>query len=127
MDPMIINKTHCTPEVHLNREKGHLSFSGNFNPAEGYSFYTPIIAWMKNYARDPQASTKVHIYVESITTSSAKFLVLIFRLLAKIQEKRKEVQLEWIYDNDDEIADWKDLLGHYAFPVRYHKIEESFV
>lgn len=127
MERLSITKTYCTPEVHLDRENGVLSFSGRFDPKEGFSFYTPVIEWMKEYARDPHATTRVRIYVERITTTSAKFFLLIFRLLIEMHEKKKEVLLDWFYDDHDEIMDWKNLLKHFNFPVKYHRVKEEIV
>ncbi|MFC2090605.1 SiaC family regulatory phosphoprotein [Bacteroidota bacterium] len=125
MEQLSIKKTSCTPKVHLDRENGILFFSGNFNPMEGSSYYAPLIKWIKNYARDPHTTTRVKIYVESISTSSAKFLVLLFRILSGIQHKKKGVLLEWLYDDADDISDWKDLLGNCNFPVKYRKTEKA--
>ena len=127
MKHLNISKTSCTPEVHLDPKNGVLFFSGSFKPMEGYSYYTPIIDWIKDYARNAHTTTTVKIHVESISTSSANFLVAIFRILKGLHSHRRGVQLEWFYDDINEISDWKYLLGYCNFPVEYHKVEKALV
>jgi hypothetical protein len=127
MEELNLEETHCTPKINLDWKNGILRFHGRFIPFDGYYFYSPIIDWIKEYAKNPQRTTVVKIFIDTISTSSAKSMMLILRSLSKIQQEGNSVSVEWYYDDGDELVDWKHYISSFDFPVKYIEVENELV
>jgi len=48
LEPIYIEKTRLTPDVHLDIEKGVFKIEGRSLPEDVMIFYSPILEWIKS-------------------------------------------------------------------------------
>jgi hypothetical protein len=99
MDELRIESTEDTPMV-LFKEDGNLSLSGRSLPEDAFSFYEPILNWLKTYSERPATETTIHINLEYFNTASAKQVFKIVSMLSEIGKKQR-VAVKWHYDEGD--------------------------
>lgn len=88
-----------TPTVLFNAAEGVLEIKGRSIPENSVEFYKPLIDWIDNYAKSPQATTVVNVQLEYFNTSSSKCILDVFKRLEAINN---DVQVNWYYEEDDE-------------------------
>jgi SiaC family regulatory phosphoprotein len=81
-----IAETEGTPRIYLNPSKGLFGIQGRSYPAPQTLelFYEPIINWLKEYAKKPNAKTEFVFDLEYFNTASTKMILMILEVLAKI-------------------------------------------
>lgn len=99
MDDLRIESTEDTPTVAFN-SNGSLSLSGRSLPEDAFSFYEPILNWLKQYSEKPAPDTIIQINLEYFNTASAKQVFKIVSMLSEIGKKAK-VAVKWHYDEGD--------------------------
>jgi hypothetical protein len=114
MDELRIESTEDTPGIVFS-ENGNLSMSGRSLPEDAFSFYEPVLAWLKTYSANPAAQTTININLEYFNTASAKQVFKIVSMLSEIGKKQK-VTVKWHYDEGD-----KDM---HASGERFSKLSE---
>lgn len=90
------------PRIILDKAKGVFEISGQSLPENVHEFYSPVINWLDEYAKDPNPTTEVTFKMEYYNTASSKML---FSILEKFDEMFKaghNVKIFWHYDQDDE-------------------------
>jgi hypothetical protein len=113
--------TKKTPNVIFDSQKGLLVIKGSSIMENCYSFYEPLIEWIQRYVTEP-ADTTVNIELEYFNSASAKILLLIFKMLAKIQQSGYSLKVNWAFQEDDD--DIRD--SGYDFS-RLAKVDFNFV
>lgn len=123
---MKCEKTDSTPEVNLDADAGVIELSGRSIPENASSFYNPILDWLTAYCGDPNDSTTFNFYLEYINSISQKMLVDIFHKAVELKKNGGSVEVNWMYDEDDEemqeegeIFESKFQLGMNLKPVDY--------
>lgn len=111
-----IESTSETPEVILNKNEGHIKFSGRSMPEDAKGFYLPLKDWLSNYKKGPTPGTKVIFDYEYFNTASSKMIMEIIEEVSKIAEKDKQFIAEWHYfEDDDDILEageeYEDMTG----------------
>jgi hypothetical protein len=99
MDELRIESTEDTPSIAFN-ENGNLSMSGRSLPEDAFSFYEPVLNWLKAYSANPAPQTIININLEYFNTASAKQVFKIVTMLSEIGKKQK-VTVKWHYDEGD--------------------------
>ena len=81
-----IAETEATPRVYLNHTDGIFLISGRSYPAPQSLelFYTPIINWLKEYAKQPNRSTEFTFDLYHFNTATTKMILQILEILAKL-------------------------------------------
>ena len=87
MKPYIKTATADTPSVILDADRGIFEISQMSLPEDAVDFYTPILAWLKDYAKDPNPETVFNMKLEYFNTASSKQLIQILLLLQDMKDK----------------------------------------
>jgi hypothetical protein len=98
MNVLHIEATQDTPQIILNKADGIFELSGRSLPEDVIEFFTPVIGWLREYAKTPNPKTVFAFKLDYFNTASSK---LILELLKTLQEI-KGIQIEWYYQEDDE-------------------------
>jgi hypothetical protein len=102
MEVIKIKGTDDTPNVILDAESNIIEFSGRSLPEDVVTFYDPVLNWITEYAKNPNDKTEVIFRLEYFNTASSKLLLDILLKFEEIQNKGKEVVVQWYYQEDDE-------------------------
>ncbi|MBI4930633.1 MAG: DUF1987 domain-containing protein [Bacteroidetes bacterium] len=101
MNPLIIEaEDDITPAVTLDSSKNVLEISGWSHPEDAIAFYTPVLEWLNQYEKAPNAQTEFHFRFQYYNTASAK---QIFRLISSLEDvaQKSKVKIHWHYDSED--------------------------
>jgi hypothetical protein len=98
MQILSIEKSEDTPKIMLNKEKGIFEISGRSIPEDATAFYKPILEWIEEYKKSPNATTNFTFKFEYLNTSSSK---LIQEILSAI-EGEEGVTVIWYYKTGDD-------------------------
>jgi hypothetical protein len=90
------------PEILLDKENGIFEIKGVSLPDNGKEFYQPVLDFLDEYARKPNAVTHFLFNLQYFNISSSKMLLFIFYKLKEIHSKGNTVLVTWCYDVDDE-------------------------
>jgi len=105
MENLLIDSTKDTPKIDFNFENGLLNFSGKSYPENTFNFYKPIIKWLQDYVADNNnEKTTVKIDIEYLNSSSLKTYFEILDIFEVAHNRGKNVEIYWIYDEDNDIA-----------------------
>jgi hypothetical protein len=96
-----LQATSTTPRVNLpsTGNEGHIE--GNCYPENAFSFFEPIMSWLRNYRRDGGRRMTVNIRLDYFNTSSSKCLLDLFRLLQEMNAEGLQMRVCWHYCQDD--------------------------
>ncbi len=118
--------TEKTPTVSLDPTVGRLSLTGCSIPENADRFFGPLYEVVERYADTPAQRTTVHVALTYFNSSSAKYLLDIFKRLEDLHASgRSRVQLEWCHapgdlDMAEAGQDYRSLL---EFPVKVVEYE----
>ena len=124
MTDLRIDPEYDSPSVFLSKDKAKFEIGGKSMPADVTKFYGPVLAWMKEYKKDPLDKTLLDFKLLYFNTASSKLILDILMIMEEIQEMGKEVLVRWhsLKDDDDmveageEYADMTDLtFEHHTF------------
>jgi len=105
METLSINATDETPFVELNAENKVFKITGRSLPEDARAFYQPISKWFNQYFEEAQSPVNLEIYLDYFNSSSTKQLVEIIIDLESLKNKKVEVNIVWMYDEDDELME----------------------
>lgn len=98
MEILNIEGTDDTPTIIFDKKNGLFEISGRSLPEDSVEFYKPVLEWVSNYAKDPNAATQFVFKLEYSNTSSSKLIQDVLTSLEKI----KGVKILWCFQKDDE-------------------------
>ena len=105
MEGLHIESTKYTPEIDLNAEKGILEINGKSYPENTFEFYAPIMDWLEQYFKNPKEPTIVNMEIIYFNSSSSKWFFDFFDFLEEEAEKGHKIVVNWIYDEDNDVAE----------------------
>jgi len=133
MEKLIIEPTLNSPRVILDPEKKIFEFSGESRPENVKNFFMPVLEWLEDFSDElsEQDSTngkfplEFHFNFEYFNSTSAKFILDIFKTLSKLNSRGKEVEVKWHYEEDDEdmLEVGKEMSRMARLPFDYVKIQ----
>ena len=89
MEPLIKEATVDTPKVVMDAEKGIFLLAQMSLPEDAVDFYTPVIQWITEYAKNPNPETVFEMKLDYFNTASSKQLIQILLFLhLRIQKIR---------------------------------------
>ena len=98
------------PQVDFCLADGTCLIKGESFLEETAKFYTPLVAWVRNY---PKYGSKID-FTFSLTyfnTSTSKWILLLLAELKKLENNGLEVKATWYYHEDD--LDMRDDIADY--------------
>jgi hypothetical protein len=102
MEKLIIEPTLNSPRVVLDPAEKVFELSGESRPENVRNFYMPILEWLEKYAPECKGSCTFKFDFEYFNSTSAKYILDIFKVLNSIREKGSEIRVRWHYEADDE-------------------------
>ena len=98
MQALKIEATDQTPKVVLNKDTNTFEFSGRSLTDKALEFYSPVMQWMTDYAKTPNAKTEVVFKMEYMNTASSKALFDLFAVLQTVSGSK----IVWCFADEDE-------------------------
>ncbi len=107
MEKLIVEPTLNSPRVVLDPEKNQFQFSGESRPENVRDFYMPILEWLDQYTseiagKENNALREFQFNFEYFNSTSAKYILDVFKALHEMQVKGEEILIKWLYEEDDE-------------------------
>ena len=110
MEKLVIEPTFNSPSVILDPEASQFDFSGESRPENVRKFYLPILEWLDSYAKEQSdksssaraSSLQVQFNFEYFNSTSAKYILDIFKALNVLNDLGMEILVKWLYEEDDE-------------------------
>jgi hypothetical protein len=102
MESITREGTPKTPSILFDAEKGLVDIRGRSIPENSTEFFKPLVEWLDRYSENPAKITTVNIHLEYFNTSSSKCILDLFKKLETIYKAKKEVIVNWYYEEDDE-------------------------
>ncbi len=104
MEALYIKETKCTPKISLN-PNGEMTLVGKSYPENTLEFYKPMMEWLEKYFdSNPSHKTVFNMEILYFNSSSSKLFFDLFDLLEEYS-KTNEIEINWIYDEDNENAE----------------------
>ena len=105
MENLIIEATKYTPEISFNAETNILEIKGETYPENTAEFYSPVFDWLEQYLNQLQdQAVTVNMEIIYFNSSSSKVLMDLFDRLEDAVGEGKKIEINWIYDKEDESA-----------------------
>lgn len=106
MDNLQFGATQYTPEISLDAEAGAISMVGKSYPENTFEFYAPILEWVEAYlADDANSRLRVDMEIVYFNSGSSKLFFDLFDSLEEAVKASKQIEVNWIYDADNESAE----------------------
>lgn len=110
-----------TPAIIFDASTGILELSGRSIMEMPLSFFQPIIDWMDEYAKQPQATTILQFNLNYFNTASTKCLLELLRRAKQLNQSGNKVTIKWYYEVEDEdmLESGEDFSSLLAFPFEF--------
>lgn len=103
MEKLEIKATKYTPEILFDCEANQLSICGKSYPENTAEFYAPVFKWLETYLEQLEdQAVRVDMEIHYLNSSSSKVLLDFFDLLEDATEDGKHIEINWIYEENDE-------------------------
>ncbi len=110
MEKLIIEPTANSPRIALDPESRSFEFSGESRPENVRKFYLPILEWLESYTSEQERLKDAErtfgllcqFNFEYFNSTSAKYILDIFKSLNAISGLGIELEIKWLYEEDDE-------------------------
>ena len=102
MEKIILESTLNSPRVVLDPEADMFEFSGESRPENVRNFYMPILEWLEKFGSEVSGACTFRFNFEYFNSTSAKYILDIFKVLHSIQEAGSDIHVKWHYEEDDE-------------------------
>lgn len=100
---LIIEETHDTPKIILDKSKGVFEISGRSLPENAVKFYAPVLQWMERYIVAPNPTTHFEFKLDYFNSASTKKIFEIITVLEKLSSQNLPVTIVWYHTKDDEL------------------------
>ena len=110
MEKLIIEPTANSPRIALDPETRNFEFSGESRPENVRKFYLPVLEWLEAYTteqekakdNDRTSGLLCQFNFEYFNSTSAKYILDIFKSLNAISSLGIDLEIKWLYEEDDE-------------------------
>jgi hypothetical protein len=121
MQAFVREQTKSTPWIKFDPAQNILEIKGESYPENSAKFYSPMLEWLEAYLQEvDEGPVYVDIELVYFNSSSSKILMNFFDLLEDAAQGGLQVNIEWKYHQDNEIAlecgeEFEEDLEHVAF------------
>ena len=103
MENLKLEATKYTPEISLD-SSGIISLVGKSYPENTFEFYAPMMKWLEEYFEETSVDkTVINMEIIYFNSSSSKLFFDFFDLLEENTEEN-DIEINWIYDEENESA-----------------------
>jgi hypothetical protein len=100
MEILQIEGSWKSPHIILD-PSGIFEIWGRSLPENVIDIYTPVLAWLDAYAKQPAPQTNIEVKLEYFNTSSSKLLYEIFKRFENIKKAGNNINVKWYFESDD--------------------------
>ncbi len=119
-----INRSDVYPDIILDKENGVFEIRGISLSQDARDFYQPVLAFLDEYATNPNKVTIFVFNLKYFNVSSAKMLLFVFYRLKEIYDKGNTVLVTWCFDDDDIKEAGQDFEHMIKIPFQYKEVFE---
>jgi len=119
MDSLLIHESKSTPLVDFSPVKGLLIIQGQSYPEDSFSFFKPILEWLKGYlVNNFSQEIILEFTLTYINTSSSKCIMMLLDLLEDASDKGVNLHLKWFCNEQNEYEQEcaEEFKEDYTFP-----------
>jgi len=102
METLRIEATDDNPQVLHDQEDSQFEISGKSLPEDVVDFYKPVMDWLKEYRKNPNAKTEFNLKMIYFNTASSKQIMDILMIFEEMVEEGHEVVVRWHSKKSDE-------------------------
>jgi hypothetical protein len=102
METLRIEATDDSPQVLLDQEDKQFEISGKSLPEDVVDFYQPVMDWLNEYRKKPNARTEFNLKMIYFNTASSKQIMDILMIFEEMVEEGHEVVIRWHSMQSDE-------------------------
>jgi hypothetical protein len=118
----MIEKTNSTPSIAFDALTGKLQIKGESFPENVAKFYSPVLDWIKSYLEEETKEIQIDFKITYFNSSTSKVFMTLFDLLDLYAMKGREITVNWICDEDNDIAiecgeEFKEDLSYLSFQI----------
>lgn len=120
MDSLFQEGKMNTPTVRFNKS-GNLIIEGRSIPEHPLKFYQPLTDWITNFIATSPESIELKVHLDYLNTHSTECMLVLFKKLDEYYlVSKKDVSIEWIFDEDDEDMEvlGEDLKSFLSLPYK---------
>ena len=99
MEKIVIEPTKKSLELECS--PGYFKLSGNSILSDPRKFFQPIVEWVEEYVQNPENLTTIDLKLEYVDTASVQSVFDIMRIFKPLQDKDKEVVVNFYFEFDD--------------------------
>lgn len=125
MTNIFIEGTGNTPQVILNADDGLISFDGKSFPGDAFTFYDPLLKWIKEYL-ETNEKDKIIVNIKFLYFNSSTSQILYDLLDVLEVADGEKIEVNWYYqkDNKDAYEDYQDIAEEFE-SLKINTIEFS--
>lgn len=97
MESIDIHQTSSTPRISFDATAKTLTVAGESYPENSFTFYAPVLAWLKQYLQQQDELT-LDINVSYMNSSSTKCMLDMLDMLEEAYARSLKVAIVWRYD-----------------------------
>lgn len=119
MERLFLKESKSTPFVDFDAEKNTLVIKGQAYPEDAFSFFKPLLEWLKEYLPGKIGQeVELEVTLTYTNTSSSKCIMMILDLLEDAADQGVDVKLKWICDENNEYEQEcaEEFKEDYTFP-----------
>lgn len=107
MEKLTLAPTLNTPGISFDPGGNKFELKGESRPENVRSFYLPILDWLEKFAAELSGNKSSEALdfsfnFEYFNSTSAKYILDIFKILNSINQSGSSVKVSWHYEEDDE-------------------------
>jgi len=126
MKKLKIHNTAKTPLINFDYDIGLIEIKGRSLIENTAMFYERPLAWINEYVKDPKDITTVNIALDYYNTSSQLWLFQIFHILSDLFALKKNIILNWYYQDEDMCEAGADFSKLLDIPVNLVESKDAF-
>lgn len=104
MEPLHIEETRSTPEIHFDPVTGILSIGGDSYPENSFEFYRPVLTWIEEFLKMTSGTTTLDIEISYLNTGSTKCMMDLLDLLEEAFANGRDITINWRCDQENDRA-----------------------
>ncbi|XPV75063.1 MAG: DUF1987 domain-containing protein [Desulfovibrio sp.] len=99
-----VNPTKSSPLIKFDPSTSVLEIRGESYPENCNDFYAPVLNWLEQYIEREVPRIELNMEVIYFNSSSSKTFMDMFDILDDAASAGKKVVINWLYHEDNEIA-----------------------
>jgi hypothetical protein len=103
LERLIIEGSEETPNIVFDSSAPTLTISGKSLPENAFSFYQPVITWLKSYIENPNEETILEVNLEYFNSGSLKQVFNVLFIMEELVARSKTAKIVWKYKKGDEL------------------------